>query len=52
MCSKCGKAFARKDNLKDHELTHSEERKHKCPICEKSFKQAQVLTNHMKRHKN
>ena len=51
-CSTCGKKFARKDHLKNHQATHSDERKFKCEICpdEKSFKTKKQLNMHMKFH--
>ena len=52
MCSTCGKGFAQKGQLKDHQATHSDERNHKCTICaeERFFKTKNGLAHHMKSH--
>ena len=44
--------FARKGNLKTHQATHKEERKHKCGICTEGrfFKTKDGLNHHMKLH--
>ena len=52
MCSTCGKRFAEKSTLQNHQATHSEERKHKCAICPEGrfFKTKGQLNEHMKFH--
>lgn len=37
ICSKCGKAYARKDKLESHMKRHDQSRWKICPICNKSF---------------
>ena len=52
VCSSCDKRFTQKAHLKDHQATHSEERKHKCAICPEGrfFKTKRDLNTHMKYH--
>ena len=52
VCSTCGKGFTQKNQLKTHQVTHSEERKHKCAVCVegKFFKTRAQLMVHMKVH--
>ena len=42
-CSLCGKMFNNSSALAKHKLTHSDERKHVCPICSKAFKRQDHL---------
>ena len=52
VCSTCGKRFSTKSNLKDHQVTHNDERKFKCNICpdERYFKTKSQLIGHMQFH--
>ena len=51
-CPTCDRRFARKHHLKNHQATHSDERKFKCEICpdERYFKTKKQLSAHMKFH--
>ena len=42
-CTLCGKMFNNSSALAKHKLTHSDERKHVCPICSKAFKRQDHL---------
>lgn len=42
-CQICGKKFNNSSALAKHKLTHSDERKHVCPICSKAFKRQDHL---------
>ncbi|XP_021177853.2 zinc finger protein 624 [Fundulus heteroclitus] len=48
-CPHCGKYFAWQSDLKRHIDTHSGERPHQCPLCEKKFKNPYALKSHEKR---
>ena len=52
MCSTCGKKFAQKSSLQNHQATHSDERKFKCNICpdERYFKTKSQLRKHLVYH--
>ncbi|XP_055382207.1 zinc finger protein 658B-like [Condylostylus longicornis] len=50
ICELCGAAFGSNRNLVDHHLTHSEEKKFKCPKCEKTFKCKRALKLHVDIH--
>ncbi|XP_067641382.1 transcription factor grauzone-like [Eurosta solidaginis] len=51
ICSECGKVALTEDALKSHKrYVHRRERTHKCTICEKAFKAAKVLKEHMTTH--
>lgn len=43
----CQKSFVSKQNLAQHSLTHKDERNYRCHLCEKSFKRANGLTQHI-----
>lgn len=47
-CQECGKRFAQKSTMQVHMSVHSKERKHVCDVCNKSFKLASSLRNHLK----
>ena len=52
-CSTCKKTFSRKDNLKQHSLTHKEQKeKIKCTDCGKTFSSKSNLTRHKRSHQN
>ena len=46
ICELCGKRFAYSMTLKNHKLSHSEERPHICRICGTSFKRMTHLRTH------
>jgi len=46
-CSKCGKYYKAKQNLKRHEETHMEGLEYKCTGCEKIMKTKNALQTHM-----
>ncbi|XP_075155558.1 uncharacterized protein LOC142228920 [Haematobia irritans] len=51
VCSECGKIAATETALRSHKkYVHQAERKHKCTICDKAFKVAVVLREHMASH--
>ncbi|XP_011291461.3 zinc finger protein 501 [Musca domestica] len=51
ICSECGKKYQSETALNSHKrLVHILERKHKCTICDKSFKLPKVLREHMASH--
>ena len=52
MCSTCGKKFAQKSSLQNHQATHSDERKFKFNICpdERYFKTKSQLRKHLVYH--
>jgi len=51
-CNVCGKAFAKKYTLIQHQRIHNNERSHKCPIegCGRDFVQRANLSQHMRYH--
>ena len=56
-CKECGMKFNRKDKLKRHSLTHSDNKKFKCPFkdhmgCEKEFHRFDKLKLHIMTHGN
>ena len=46
----CGKTFKFKSEMKRHLTIHSNERPYTCSVCEKTFKRADALGNHVKLH--
>lgn len=46
----CGKAFVTKEQLKNHETTHTRTKQHVCPECGKAFAVKTALTSHMNVH--
>ncbi|XP_073835287.1 transcription factor grauzone-like [Musca autumnalis] len=51
VCGECGKIAATETALRSHKkYVHQAERKHKCTICDKAFKVAVVLREHMATH--
>lgn len=51
VCGDCGKIAATATALRSHKkYVHEAERKHKCTICDKAFKVAVVLREHMATH--
>lgn len=49
-CKICDKAFARKEYLKTHLLTHGDMKPFKCDICERRFGRKEYLQTHMLSH--
>lgn len=50
-CEKCGKAFYKRIQLRQHKLSHSLN-KHICPICGAAFNRKGNMNTHLKRHNN
>lgn len=48
ICNVCGKSFARKPELDDHDRTHTGERPFKCDLCPLAFAQRSNLNTHKK----
>lgn len=49
-CEVCSKVFRKKFNLKSHMVTHSDERKFRCSLCDLSFARANDRDRHEKIH--
>lgn len=49
-CNICHRAFAQKEILFRHLMTHSGQKPFQCQHCEKSFTQREALKVHMRRH--
>ncbi|KAK4547443.1 hypothetical protein LTR36_001099 [Oleoguttula mirabilis] len=47
----CAKGFVTKEQLKNHETTHTRTKEHMCPQCGKGFAVKTALTSHMNVHK-
>lgn len=50
-CEKCGKAFYKRIQLRQHKLSHGLN-KHVCPICGAAFNRKGNMNTHLKRHNN
>ena len=52
VCSICDRGFAFKNNLKRHQMIHSDERNFKCNLCpdDRYFKTKNQLRNHLVYH--
>lgn len=49
-CEICGRGFTKAHSLRQHERTHTSERKFPCAICQRSFKLAGDATRHLATH--
>jgi uncharacterized Zn-finger protein len=50
-CNLCGATFGDEFGLRDHiDSIHSDEPKHKCDECEKTFSRKSILSQHMLKH--
>ena len=47
-CTTCGKGLATLQRLRQHEITHTSLRPHKCDFCGKDFNDKSNLTSHLK----
>lgn len=47
-CPICLKMFPNSNSLRQHKITHTEERKHICTLCQRSFKRRNGLLQHFK----
>ncbi|XP_059622310.1 zinc finger protein OZF-like [Phlebotomus argentipes] len=50
ICETCGKAFANKSRLEQHQKSHSQGKPHVCPHCGKTFKWIFAYSRHLKIH--
>ena len=50
ICNVCSKTFTMEQTLKLHILIHSGRKPHKCPDCERAFRQKSQLDTHRKTH--
>ena len=49
-CSECGRRFGHAHELKDHLLIHADALPHKCPVCQKAFRQLSTMRRHAQQH--
>lgn len=47
-CAICSKSFSNANSLRQHKITHTEERKHHCSLCQRTFKRRNGLLQHLK----
>ena len=47
-CPECFKIFSNANSLRQHKITHTDERKHLCSLCHRSFKRRNGLLQHLK----
>ena len=49
-CDECGMSFHRERGLKNHMMSHSEDKPYACDVCHKQFKYKNSLVTHLKLH--
>ncbi|KAJ2778619.1 Heat shock transcription factor [Coemansia javaensis] len=49
-CSLCDSRFGRMEHVKRHQLVHTGERQHECPVCCKPFARKDNMVQHMRSH--
>ena len=49
-CRSCGKQFSIKSNWRKHEMKHESRKQLNCPVCQRQFKQRNMLNVHLRRH--
>ena len=49
-CPICFKSFVSEQQLRQHDLVHSNERKYQCQYCDRTFKQLSHVQQHTRRH--
>ena len=47
-CPECFKNFSNANSLRQHKITHTDERKHLCSLCHRCFKRRNGLLQHLK----
>ncbi|CAL8128483.1 unnamed protein product [Orchesella dallaii] len=47
MCNLCGRIFVNQQRLTRHNEVHSQEKRYKCPICQKGMSQPNVVKEHL-----
>ncbi|KAM7351520.1 uncharacterized protein ACRADG_004323 [Cochliomyia hominivorax] len=47
-CAECSKSFSNANSLRQHKITHTDERKHHCSLCQRTFKRRNGLLQHLK----
>ena len=50
VCQTCGKWFRSRQQVAQHLLVHTDERRYKCTYCDRAFKQASHLQQHHRIH--
>uniref|UniRef100_A0A2A4J6N3 Protein krueppel n=1 Tax=Heliothis virescens TaxID=7102 RepID=A0A2A4J6N3_HELVI len=46
-CANCGRAFANPSTYKVHMRSHTDEKPHSCPMCDKKYKDSSALKRHI-----
>ncbi|XP_011180274.1 uncharacterized protein LOC105210820 [Zeugodacus cucurbitae] len=47
-CPLCAKVFASANRLSQHRITHSDQRRHQCALCERAYKRRNGLMQHVR----